>query len=325
MRKLLSTCIAGASLVIGAATAAHADEVTLNGVSCFPIGSPVGVPFEEVVNTINERGKGIVQIDLKGGAPAVGDPFTLVQKVTRGVYDITGCPGAFFVNVFPEAPTLDYVQVPYTELRENGGFDLLRDLMLESNLRFVGRYHDFGPFHLWLNEEIKEPDLSGLHLRVSPVYTPFFKALGATTQASNISQIYTYMENNTVQGFGWPALGWVPAWAEVTKYRVEPGFYTAALFVLMGERKWSSLTDEQRAVIEGVVREFEARSEPNSPEQQALLQKQKDWTASQGVSEIRFEGEAAEKWSSTAVEAGWADVRSRTPDHVDEIRELISK
>lgn len=324
----LKQLLVGYSIAVSAmvsVNAAHAEEVTLSGASCFPIGSPVGVPFEKVVDAINERGKGIVQIDLKGGAPAIGDPFTIVQKVTRGVYDITGCPGAFFINVFSEAPVLDYVQVPYSELRTNGGFDLLSDIMLEKNLRFIGRYHDFGPFHLWLSESIDKPDLTGLHLRVSPVYTPFFKAMGATTQASNISQIYTYMENKTVQGYGWPALGWVPSWTEVTKHRVEPGFYTAALFVLMGEGKWAALGDEQRNLIETVVKEFEAKAEPNSPEQQALLQNQKDWMSSEGVEPITFEGEDAKKWSETAVEAGWADVKSRTPDNVEAIRKLISR
>ena len=35
------------------------------------------------------------------------------------------------------------------------------------------------------------------------------------------------MENGTVKGYGWPALGGVPSWVKVTKYRIEPGFYIA--------------------------------------------------------------------------------------------------
>ena len=45
-------------------------------------------------------------------------------------------------------------------------------------LPLMARYHDFGPFHLWLAKPIDKPDLTGLNLRVSPVYTAFFKALG---------------------------------------------------------------------------------------------------------------------------------------------------
>ncbi|MBL4890277.1 MAG: TRAP transporter substrate-binding protein DctP [Rhizobiaceae bacterium] len=309
----------------GGAGLASADEITLSGANCFPLGSPVGVPFENVVAEINKRGKGILQIDLKGGAPAIGDPFTIVQKMTRSVYDIAGCPGAFFGNVFPEAPVLDYTQHPYHVLRKNGAMDLLTEMMVKKNIQFIGRYHDFGPFHLWLNEKIDKPDLTGLHLRVSPVYTPFFKAMGATVQVSNISQVYTYMENNTVKGYGWPALGWVPSWVEVTKYRVEPGFYSAPLFVLMNSKKWNSLTDEQRNVVTSVVAEFEARTEPDSDELLAALKKQKDWMSSKGLDAITFTGADAEKWLKTASDAGWAQVFKRTPEHAEELRKLLSK
>ena len=63
-----------------------AAEVMLTGASCFPIGSPPGKPFEAFVEEINARGKGVVQIDLKGGAPAIGSPFTLTQKMAKGAY-----------------------------------------------------------------------------------------------------------------------------------------------------------------------------------------------------------------------------------------------
>ncbi|MDP6531248.1 MAG: hypothetical protein QF375_05115 [Arenicellales bacterium] len=52
---------------------AYAAEVTLSGACCFPIGSPPGKPFEVLVEAVNARGKGIVPIGLKGGAPAA-DP-----------------------------------------------------------------------------------------------------------------------------------------------------------------------------------------------------------------------------------------------------------
>ena len=94
-----------------------------------------------------------------------------------------------------------------------------------------------------MNKKVAKPDLTGLHIRVSPVYTAFVKALGGTTQTSNIAQVYTYMENGTVQGFGWPSLGWVPTWAEVTKYRLDPGFYSSALHTLVNLKTWKKLPE----------------------------------------------------------------------------------
>ncbi len=304
---------------------AMSKEATLTAASCFPIGSPPGAPFERVVKAINKEGKGIVQIDLKGGAPAIGSPFTLTQKMQLGVYDLVGCTESYFGNIFPWAPALRFSEYPYSELRSNGAIALVNKLMEKKGIHYIGRHHDFGPFHLWLNKKIDKPDLTGLNLRVSPVYTAFFKSLGATVQTSNISQIYTYMENGTVQGYGWPALGWVPAWVKVTKYRVEPGFYHATLHTLANLKTWNKLTQQQRDLISGVVLRFEAESETSSPIFQALLKAQNAKTAAEGLSAITFTGADREKWLAAARKAGWDEVLSRSPKSGPELMKLFTK
>mgnify|MGYP006196331231 FL=1 len=78
---------------------ANAAEVTLSGASCFPIGSPPGRPFEALVKEVNATGKGVLQIKMIGGAPAIGSPFTLTQKMSKGAYDVIGCTEVYFGNV----------------------------------------------------------------------------------------------------------------------------------------------------------------------------------------------------------------------------------
>ena len=69
-------------------TPALAAEVTLKGASCFPVGSPVSKPWANMINDVNKRGKGDIQIKLVGGAPAIGSPFTLTQKILFENYDL---------------------------------------------------------------------------------------------------------------------------------------------------------------------------------------------------------------------------------------------
>jgi TRAP-type C4-dicarboxylate transport system substrate-binding protein len=302
-----------------------AGEVTLSGGSCFPIGSPPGRPFEALVKEINKRGKGVVQIDLKGGAPAIGSPFTLTQKMAKGAYDIVGCTEAYFGNVLPEAPVLRFSDYTYAELRKNGGLAYMQKLLEAKGIHFIARHHDHGPFHLWLSKPISKPDLTGLHLRVAPVYTAFFKSLGATVQTSNIQQVYTYMENGTVQGYGWPASGWVPAWVKVTKYRVEPGFYHATLHTLANKRSWNRLSQAQRDLLMEVGLEFEANSETTGASFQAYLKKTKAWMASEGMETITFKGADRAKWLSAASTAGWAEVIERSPEHGPALKKLFTK
>ncbi len=310
---------------IGLAATAAANEVTLNGASCFPIGSPPSRVYEQLVEEVNRRGKGVVQIKMIGGAPAIGSPFTLTQKMARGAYDVVGCTEAYFGNVLPEAPVFRLAERSYRELRQNGAIDYAQKLLAAKNVQFIARHDDNGPFYLWLNKPITKPDLTGLHLRVSPVYTAFFTSLGATVQRSNIQQVYTYMENGTVQGFGWPAIAWVPAWAKVTKYRVEPGVYSATLLTVANLRKWKTLSDAQRAVLNTVGLEFEGRSDPDSPYQQERLKKSLDWGVSQGLEVIRFTGADEKKWVNAAVTAAWKEVVDRSPEHGPKLRALFTR
>jgi TRAP-type C4-dicarboxylate transport system substrate-binding protein len=326
MRKTYFPKLAAAIAVTALAAApAAAQEATLNGASCFPIGSPVSKPWEAYVAEVNKRGKGIVQINLVGGAPAIGSPFTLVQRMAAGAYDITGCTEAYFGNVLPEAPVLRFAERTYAQLRANGGLDYMQKLLEAKNIHYIARHHDFGPFHLFLNKPIDKPDLTGLHLRVSPVYTAFFKSLGATVQTSNIAQVYTYMENGTVQGFGWPADGWPPAWIKVTKYRVEPGFYNSTLHTMANLKKWNSISAKARGILQTVGFDFEKRTEPDSPELLEKLRKQKEWTDGQGMQAITFTGADREKWLKAANNAGWAEVLERSPKHGPQLRKLFTK
>ena len=319
-KSILSAAVAMAVLALGA-SAAGAQELTLKGASCFPIGSPPSKGFEQFVDRMNAEGKGVLQIKMIGGAPAIGSPFTMTRRMARGINDIIGCPDAYYGDVLPEAPVLRLSDFSPMENRENGAWDYLTDLLAKKNVRFVGQAMNNGPFYLWLSKKITEPDLTGMHLRVSPVYTPFFKAMGATVQRSNIAQIYTYMENGTVSGYGWPGLGWVKAWSKVTKYWVDHGFYLAGIQTLMNLDKWKALTAKQRAVFMKVVLAHEVKSE----ELPKTWPKQKAWMQSQGLQPITFQGADREKWIKTAADTAWAEVIERSPVHGPKLRQLLTR
>lgn len=312
----------GSSGIVAPALAA---EETVTAASCFPIGHPVSKPFQNYINLVNQRGKGVVKIDLKGGAPAIGSPFTLTQKMSKGVYDMVGCTEAYFGNVLPEAPVLRFSEYTWAELRENGGLAYMQRLFAKKNIHYIVRHHSFGKFHLWLSRPITGPDLKGLHLRVSPVYTAFFKSLGATTQLSTTAQVYTYMENGTVQGYGWPALGWVPSWVKVTKYRVEPGFYDASLHTLANAKRWKKLSASAKKILTEVGMELEAVAETDSRKFQAALKKQNAWTASKGMKTITFTGAERRKWLKAAQTAGWKEVLERSPIHGPKLKALFTR
>ena len=87
--KIRRYTILAAALVMAfsglVAAPVFAGEVTLSGASCFPIGSPPGRPFEALVKEINKRGKGVVQIDLKGGRVVIAPPDGLLEMAAAGL------------------------------------------------------------------------------------------------------------------------------------------------------------------------------------------------------------------------------------------------
>lgn len=308
------------------ATPLAAEEVTLRGVTCFPIGAPPSVPFEKLVTEINEKGKGVIQIDLLGGAPAIGSPFQVVERMAQGAYDIAGCPESFFGNIIPEAPALRLQEKTFAELRENGAIDYFQEIAGKKNIKFVGRHHDDGAFNLFLAEgkAIDKADLTGLNLRVSPVYTAFFKALGASVQRSSMPEVYTLMESGAVDGYGWSVRGVSPSWFPVTKYRVEPGVYRASIHTVANLNKWNSLSDEARAILSDAVLSAETRMEGTSDYAKQLDAETFKMLEENGIETITLEGEEAEKWVSMARETAWAEFIEQNPETGPKLKELFT-
>jgi TRAP-type C4-dicarboxylate transport system substrate-binding protein len=319
-KSVLSAVAVIAALGLSA-SAAGAQEVTLKGASCFPIGSVVSVGFENFVKRLNKEAKGVIQIKVVGGAPAIGSPFTMTRRMARGINDFVGCPDAYYGNILPEAPATRLSDFTPAQNRENGAWDYYGNLLAEKNVKFLSLLMDNGPFYLWLNKRITKPDLSGMHLRVAPVYVAFFKALGGTVQRSNFAQVYTYMENATVVGFGWPALGWPNSWAKVTKYWVDHGFYRAGIFGLMNLDTWKGLTAKQREVFMKIALAHEAQTD----ELPKTLPARKAWLKGNGVQPITFHGADREKWLKTAADAAWQEVLDRSPKHGAKLRKLFTK
>ena len=94
----ISKIVVATTLAIGlcvTATAVNA-QVTLTAVSGFPRGHLFSQNFEKFVEEVNKRAKGSLIIDYKGGAPAVGSPFALGQRVQRGQFDIMSNTGPYY-------------------------------------------------------------------------------------------------------------------------------------------------------------------------------------------------------------------------------------
>jgi TRAP-type transport system periplasmic protein len=305
------------------ANAAAAQELTLKAVTAFAENTTYSRPFEQFINRVNADGKGILRINYIGGPKAL-PPFEIGNALKSGVIDIANAAGAFYTNLMPEADAWKLTERPMAQLRQNGGYAAMAAIYAQKlNAIFLARLVDNNPFHLYVNKPISSPDLTGLKLRITPVYRDFFQALGATVVQTAPGEVYTALERGVVDGYGWPITGVFDlGWNEKTKYRVDPGFYTAEVSVLVNKSVWDRLNEAQRDLLRKPAEQVEAEAAAVFAEENEREIKRQ---AAAGIQTIRFEGATANTYLSKAYQAGWNGIIRQSPTAGPRLKELFQK
>ena len=321
MLKPLPTVLA-ALLMAGSFGAASAQEVILKGISSFAEKTFYSRGFERFIDKVNADGKGVIQINYIGGPKAM-PPFEVGNALKGGVVDIANVTGAFYTNLMPEADAWKLTEKPMSEIRKNGGFDYMARLYDQKlNAIFLARHIDNNPFHIYLNKPISKIDLTGLKLRITPVYRDFFQSLGATVVQTAPGEVYTALERGVVDGYGWPITGVFDlGWHEKTKFRVDPGFYSAEVSILINKDTWNRLNAAQKKIITDAAAWIEAQASEIAKANETDIARQK----AAGIQVIDFKGADATAFRAKAYEAGWAGVLKQSPEHGAKLREFFAK
>jgi TRAP-type transport system periplasmic protein len=321
--KFSMAVLAAVALAATVVPATQAQEVTLRAVSAFAEGTGFSRDFESFVKKVNQEGKGLVRINYLGGGGKVMSPFEVGNAVKGGVVDIANVPGAFYTNLMPEADALKLTQRPMQELRQTGGWEYLNQLHNEKlNAYYLARVGDGIPFHLYLNKKIDKPDLTGLKIRVTPIYMAFVQKLGGIPIRTDPGEVYTALERGVVDGYGWPIQGVLDlGWQEVTKFRIDPGFYQVEVNTLVNLNKWNSLNEEQREFLKRMGAWLEEQNKANAE----INRKEAEAQAAAGIQVITFSPEQNQEYLEKAYEAGWEKVIETSPSIGAKLRELFSK
>ena len=314
--------LALAACVATFATAVAAQETTLKVVSAFAENTEYVKKLEGMIRKVNAEGKGQLQLNFIGGPKAM-PPFEVGKAVQSGVIDIGLATGAFYTNIMPEADALKLTQINMQEQRKNGAYDLINRIWNEkAGMQYLGRVIDYTPFHLYLNKKIDKPDLTGLKIRVTPVYRDFFAAMGATVITTPPGEVYTALERGVVDGYGWPIQGIFDAnWQEKTKYRVDPGFYSAEVSLVMNLAKWKSLTQSQRDLLMRQMIAAEAENES----WKTLNDNDTKRQAQAGIQVITFDPATSKQYVDKAYNVAWDAMIKVSPQYGQQMRMLFSK
>jgi len=319
-KRIAAPALAAAMLL--AAAPVSAQEATLRLVSAFAENSYYVQHLQKWITKFNAEGKGNLQINFIGGPKAI-PTFEVGNAVKTGVVDIGLSTGAFYTNVMPESDFLKLSQIAVAEQRKNGAFDYINQVWNQkANMQYLARMVENQPFHLYLNKKIDKPDLTGLKIRITPVYREFFQSLGANVITTPPGEVYTALERGVVDGYGWPIGGIFDLnWQEKTKYRVDPGFYDAEVSLIMNLDAYKKLSPKQRDYLQKQVLALEAQNgmwATYTTEETARQQKA-------GIQAITFDAAQSRAFRDKAYDIGWATAIKASPEVGAKLKTLLSK
>ncbi|MEM7429570.1 MAG: TRAP transporter substrate-binding protein DctP [Pseudomonadota bacterium] len=311
-RALGAVAAAGMAATLLSSPALAADKVS--AVHAFPPFLVYTKTFLAMVEDINKRGKGVVEITVRGGPEAIG-MFQQPAAVRDGVVDMVHTPGSFYGASVPEIDAMVAAKVTPMEARANGGAALMDEVHQKRfNVKHLGWIDGGVQFHIYSSKGFKFGDdgvidLTGVKLRDNPIYHAFFEALKATTASMKATEVYAALEKGVVDAAAWTSIGLMQLkWDKFLKYRIDPQFYNTDLGIIFNRDSWANLSPESQKLISEVVAEWEQKSyddrQKDIAADAAELQKR-------GMKFVKMSDEASAKYLKLANDAAWARMKGR--------------
>jgi TRAP-type C4-dicarboxylate transport system substrate-binding protein len=297
---------------------AWAQPVTLKAASFLPRRIVFARYFYLWARQVNKTCRGQVRINVVG--PAAIKSLEQWNAVKNGVVDMHYGPANYFAGAMPEGDVMALAEISPAEMRKNGALKMLQEQYAKKmNVHYLTHMHDGVNFYLYTTKPAKNGRFDGFRLRSVPIYDAFFKHLGAQTVRIGGPAVYTALERKTVDGLGWPL--WAVAqfgWTKFVKYRYGPGFFSAAVIIIINQDRWKKLSDAQRTCLTSMA---------------VWLEKQyPKWRAAENAKQQAAQDKAGVKYvdlgpgfKKKAHELYWAKMRKGDAAWVDKIKPLLTK
>jgi TRAP-type C4-dicarboxylate transport system substrate-binding protein len=324
MMKISVSRVTMVSLVLLAASAlpSIAADVTLKAISFDRRDSTYTRPLVDIVEMVNKSGTGLTIELIPDGTMS---PFAMANAVKTGAVDIGNLPFTFYQNLLPIGDAMKLATATSAQLAQNGTVAFLDGLHKEKvNAKVLDLFGDGIKFYAYLrSKKIEKPDLTGLKMRITPIYRAAFRAFGADVVQMPPPDVYTALERGVIDGYGWTILD-LPkvGWGKFTKYRIEPGFFQAWSAFIINLDSWNKLTPAQQKALTDAAK---AASKAFNERVPALVAASTKEQAALGVEVIEFKGPQGEEFLKTVHKASWEEAESIDPANAKKLRQLIDR
>ena len=302
------------ALLIGlSCTSASAKE--LRAAAFINTGNTWSEPFEQWINQVNAHG--LVNIRLIGAEviSAAEQPTALKE----GQLDIIASPPGNYRAYMPEAPTQNLSNLTLNEQRASGGYNALNQLLSKRlNAISLTSYGTGVPFHLYLTTPIQSvSELKNKRIRAQVLQTLFLNALGAHVVTADLTNLSPALDYNLIDGFAYTLWGVDDfSWHERIAQRIDPGFYSASVNILINKTIWHELEEREQQSLLKASQWLEDTMQHQYQErnQHALKLQQRA-----GISAF----DAGSEFANQAHELYWQALEDKSPIEVPKLRRLL--
>ncbi|MGH8354158.1 MAG: TRAP transporter substrate-binding protein, partial [Pseudomonas sp.] len=237
---------------------------------------PLGLGAQKFADLLGAKSGGKLKVRLFPGGTLGGDLQT-VSALQGGTLDLTVLNSGILAAQIKDFALLDF---PFLFNNDQEAFAVidgpvgqqLAERLQEKNLIGLG-YWDLGFRNLTNSKHpvTKWEDLQGLKVRViqSPIYLETFKVLGANAVPMPFPEVYTGLEQGTVDGQENPfSVIEGSKFNEVQKYLSVTGHIYNPQSLIIGKKTWDRLNADEQALIREAAQETQSYQRALSDERQ---------------------------------------------------------
>jgi len=305
------------------APAKPAEKVVLQGVTAWVKTFPFNDGYFEFERRLAQKSGGTLTVTWKGG-PEVVPPFEQAAAMRKGVFDLLNTTGSYYTQLVPEAPMFDLLDGPMAPIRAAGVVEEFDRVNQKQGVKFLGSTSGNVAFGLFLKKPAKTiDDFKGLKIRSIPIYLPLIERLGASPVTMAPAEVYPALERGVVDGFGWPWAQVEPQRLyEVSKYIVEPGFFTVREVLIMNLATWNRLSAEHKKLLAETIVEVERWADTHFKK---LYVAEVDRLINRhGMVVNRLPEDQAKRYRESAYKGAWDRFVAAAPENGPMIREKVT-
>lgn len=222
-------------------------------------GEPIDEGMKKWAELLEEKSGGSMKMELFPSSQ-LGSKTDLIDQMHAGSPVITLADGAFYAD--QGVPDFGITFAPFLfedwdqawALTESDWYAEQSQLLHDQGLVLLTSKWKYGDRHTLINKEITGVDgLAGMKIRVpnNVIQVKGFEALGATPTPMALGDVYTSLQQGTIDGLENP----IPVLAngkfhEVAKYLILDGHVRNFTTWLTGAATFDALSDEQKEILQ---------------------------------------------------------------------------